>query len=89
MTIDPLSPVRHGGKGAFELAARASYVDLNDRDIIGGEQANLSLGLNWYPNSSWRLMLNLIKVLDVKRPGSIYDGEDPLILSLRGQWYLH
>lgn len=89
LTIDPLSPVRHGGKGAFELAARASYVDLNDRGVIGGEQANLSLGLNWYPTSNWRLMLNLIKVLDVKRPGSIYDGEDPLILSLRGQWYLH
>lgn len=89
LALNPRSPVRHGGKGAFELAARASYVDLNDRDIIGGEQANLSLGLNWYANSDWRLMLNLIKVLDVKRPGSIYDGEDPLILSLRTQFYLH
>ncbi|MGB5613461.1 MAG: porin [Sedimenticolaceae bacterium] len=89
LALNPLAPVRHGGKGAFELAARASYVDLNDRDVIGGEQANISLGLNWYANSDWRLMLNLVKVLDVKRPGSIYDGEDPLILSLRGQWYLH
>lgn len=89
LALDPQSPVRHGGKGAFELAARASYIDLNDRNIIGGEQANLTLGLNWYANPNWRLMLNLVKVLDVKRPGSIYDGEDPLILSLRGQWYLH
>lgn len=89
LTVDPQSPVRHGGIGAFELAARASYIDLTDRDVIGGKQANLSLGLNWYANSNWRLMLNLTKVLDVKRPGSIYDGQDPLILSLRGQWYLH
>ena len=57
--------------------------------IAGGEQSTLSLGMNWYPTSNWRLMLNLIKVLDVKRPGSSYDGQNPLILSLRAQWYLH
>lgn len=89
LSVDPHSPLGDGGKGAFEIAARASYVDLNDRDIVGGEESNLSLGLNWYPTSNWRLMLNLIKVLDVKRPGSSYDGQNPLILSLRAQWYLH
>jgi phosphate-selective porin OprO/OprP len=61
---------------------------LTDRDVIGGRQENLSLGLNWYPNNRTRLMANLIKVLDVDRPGSGYDGLDPLIFSVRAQWVL-
>jgi phosphate-selective porin OprO/OprP len=82
------SPLFDGGYGAFELAFRASSIDLTDRDVIGGKEANLSLGLNWYLNDRIRLMSNLIKVLDVERPGSEYDGQDPLILSLRLQWVL-
>jgi phosphate-selective porin OprO/OprP len=82
------SPLLEGGAGAFELALRASFVDLSDRDVVGGRQSNLSIGLNWYLNRRIRLMSNLIKVLDVNRPGSEYDGLDPLILSLRAQWVL-
>jgi phosphate-selective porin OprO/OprP len=84
----PISPIGKNGWGAFELAARASIVDLNDKDIIGGKQTNVSLGLNWYLNEQWRLMADLVKVLDVDRPGSSYDGLDPLILALRAQWFL-
>jgi phosphate-selective porin OprO/OprP len=83
------SPMLEGGKGAWELAIRASYVDLTDQDVIGGKQKNLSLGLNWYLNQRIRLMTNLVKVLDVDRPGSEYDGQDPLIFSLRVQWVLN
>jgi len=79
-------PVLEGGLGAWELAVRASFVDLTDRDVIGGRQKNLSIGLNWYLNQRTRLMTNLIKVLEVDRPGSPFDGEDPLIFSLRAQW---
>jgi phosphate-selective porin OprO/OprP len=83
------SPMLEGGKGAWELAVRASYVDLTDQDVIGGKQKNLSLGLNWYLNQRIRLMTNLVKVLDVDRPGSEYDGQDPLIFSMRVQWVLN
>lgn len=83
------SPVLEGGKGAFELAFRASYVDLTDQDVIGGKEKNLSIGLNWYLNRRFRIMTNLIKVLDVDRPGSEFDGQDPLIFSLRAQWVLN
>lgn len=83
------SPVFQGGAGAFELGLRLSYVDLTDQDITGGKERNLSLGLNWYLNQRARLMFNLVKVLDLDRPGSEFDGQDPLIFSLRAQWVVH
>jgi phosphate-selective porin OprO/OprP len=82
------NPFRRGGWGAFEVAVRASYLDLQDGDIAGGQQSNLSLGLNWYVNDQVRLMANVIKVLDVDRPGSEFDGSDPLIFAMRLQWLL-
>lgn len=82
-------PIQGKGWGAFELAFRASYVDLSDKDVVGGRQKNLSAGLNWYLNQRYRLMVNLVKVLDVDRPGSEFDGSDPLSLSLRFQWVLN
>jgi phosphate-selective porin OprO/OprP len=86
--IVPNRPVRHGGWGAWEVALRASTVDLNDKDIIGGRERNITFGLNWYLNERLRVEANLIKVLDVKRPGSQFDGQDPFIAALRLQWYL-
>lgn len=86
--LTPSNPLFKGGRGAFEIAFRASWVDLSDKDVIGGEETNLSLGFNWYLNYNLRLMTNVIKVLDVKRPGSEYDGEDPLIFALRAQWLI-
>ena len=81
-----------GGIGAWELAARLSQVDLTDRAggpgaVIGGEESNMTLGLNWYPNDNLRFMLNWTRVLDVDRPGSIYHGIEPHIFALRGQIY--
>lgn len=86
--VQVAAPVRAGGWGAFEVAARASYVDLQDSDVNGGRESNLSLGLNWYLNDRLRLMGNVVKVLDVARPGSEFDGSDPLILAVRLQWLI-
>jgi phosphate-selective porin OprO/OprP len=57
--------------GAFELAARYSIVDLNDNvttglsqtatgGVFGGKQQIYSVGLNWYPNTNIRFMLDYI-----------------------------
>jgi phosphate-selective porin OprO/OprP len=81
-------PVGKGGWGSFEIAARASHVDLTDREVVGGRQSNVSLGLNWYVNNRWRVMADVVKVLDVDRPGSAFDGAKPMILSLRLQLVL-
>lgn len=86
--LTPNKPLFKGGRGAFEIAFRASWVDLSDKDVIGGKEGNLSLGFNWYLNYNLRLMTNVVKVLDVKRPGSEYDGENPLIIALRAQWLI-
>ena len=88
LEVAPNSPMFKGGHGAFEVALRASYVDLQDRDIAGGTSSGISLGLNWYLDNRFRCMFNLVKTLDVSRPGSEFDNADPLSLSVRFQWVL-
>jgi phosphate-selective porin OprO/OprP len=53
--------VDNGGIGAVELAARISYLNRNDNLIFEGETNNYTLGVNWYPNDSVRVMLNYLK----------------------------
>jgi phosphate-selective porin OprO/OprP len=59
------------GFGALELAARYSYVDLNDKfqsgktatstdGIAGGFQQVYTAGINWYPNANIRFMLDYL-----------------------------
>jgi phosphate-selective porin OprO/OprP len=74
----PRSPFAHeGGWGAFELAARFSHVDLNFAEgdegtapvagaVRGGEQDVLALGLNWYLNPNFKVLLNYL-MIDVDR----------------------
>jgi phosphate-selective porin OprO and OprP len=48
--------IREGGWGAWEVAGRFSYVDLNSGDISGGRMSVLMAGVNWYLHSQikWR-----------------------------------
>jgi len=64
--INPKKPflMGTGGWGAWEVAARYSYANLNDFGaatvVRGGVQRNMTLGLNWYPNQNIRFMFNWI-----------------------------
>ncbi len=49
-----------GGQGAWEVAARYSYLDLSDARIRGGLLRDLTVGLNWYLNPNLRVMWNYI-----------------------------
>lgn len=53
------------GWGAWEIAAGYDYLNLNDGVINGGRAATARVALNWYPNSHFRLMANLVHVLDI------------------------
>jgi phosphate-selective porin OprO/OprP len=46
--------------GAFELAARWSFLDLNDGSVRGGILNDYSVGLNWYLYSNLRLMTDYL-----------------------------
>ncbi|HZB92969.1 MAG TPA: porin, partial [Stellaceae bacterium] len=79
--IVPAHPLSfaNGGWGAFEVAARVSYMDLNSKDkpgvsplvnggVFGGREQGLALGLNWYPVRNIRFMFNYIYDIVNKLP---------------------
>lgn len=67
-------------KGAWEIAVRYSYMNLNDKEYNGGEQSNITLGVNKYVTSRLRFMANVIYVtLD-------YTDENPVLGLLRAQY---
>ncbi len=83
--VKPDKPVGLSGIGAWQIAVRISNVDLTDGVIVGGDETNLSLGLNWYLTGKLRVIANYVKVLDVE--GGRFAGVEPGIFQLRGQIY--
>jgi phosphate-selective porin OprO/OprP len=75
-----------GGYGAWELALRYSHTDLDFHEglagaaaapdsVRGGVQDIKAIGVNWYPNSNFRLMLEYLMVsvnrLNPAGPGNL------------------
>jgi phosphate-selective porin OprO/OprP len=48
------------GAGAWEVAARFSYLDLDDGLAPGGTTWDITLGLNWYLNTNMKVMFNFV-----------------------------
>ncbi len=67
----------HGGWGAWEVAARLSYVDLNSENINGGRLGMLMTGINWYmhPHVKWRLNIGCGRVSSHNPDGNIFLAE--------------
>ncbi|WP_197444085.1 OprO/OprP family phosphate-selective porin [Maioricimonas rarisocia] len=71
-----------GYSGAWEVAARWSWINLNDANIQGGELTDLTLGLNWYLNRYFKAQFNYIHAI-LSSPGAGDSGTD--ILAVRAQ----
>jgi phosphate-selective porin OprO/OprP len=77
-----------GRLGALELAARYSTLNLSDGEIEGGEETNITVALNWYPNSHVRFMMNYVIVDNddcADADGDVDGDDDPGIFQLRCQ----
>jgi phosphate-selective porin OprO and OprP len=59
--LKPKRGFGEGGPGALEFALRYSTLDLTDGAISGGEQDNLTLGVNWYMTEYSKLMFNWVR----------------------------
>ncbi|MFA8017515.1 OprO/OprP family phosphate-selective porin [Bremerella cremea] len=72
------------GWGAWQVAARLSYLDLSDEEVHGGQQENLALALNWYWTSHSKVIMNLIhgSINDHYSSGG-YTGGDFTALGIR------
>lgn len=74
--------------GALELALRYSVIDLSHKQISGGQEKNITLGLNWYLNNQARLMINYIAIDnddDANADGDLNGNDDPKIFQSRFQ----
>jgi phosphate-selective porin OprO/OprP len=52
--VSPAHPLFHGGWGAWEVAGRYSWVDLNSGGISGGKFDRWSAALSWYATDHMR-----------------------------------
>ncbi|MDX3909870.1 MAG: porin [Sphingobium sp.] len=55
---DPANPVSEGGPGAWQIAFRYDYLNLNDKGIVGGTQNAYIAGLVWTPINYLRFNAN-------------------------------
>jgi len=69
-------------KGALEIAVRFSNLNLNDKDIMGGEGDFLTLGLNYYVTSHLRLAANYV----FADTDEVAGDDDPNALQVRIQF---
>ena len=78
--FDRIKPL--GDAGAWEVAIRASHLDLNDGAVSGGEEDNLGLAVSWYALPNLRFTGEYIDV-DTDLP----TGDDnPDVLQFRAQY---
>ncbi len=74
--------LRGDGWGALELALRFSSVDLNDKYIEGGEERNITAGLNWYLSRKIRLMVNYVHAtVEDRAEPPVDNGRADIIMS--------
>jgi phosphate-selective porin OprO/OprP len=86
----PVTPYPNApGTGMWQVAARYDSTDLNDDTVFGGEEQNLTLGVNWYWRANFKFMANYVKVESEKfnRTQGRDVSDNPNIFEARAQFY--
>lgn len=92
--VDKPFDLKKGTWGAWELAARYSTLDLNYAEnstlaanrVRGGEQDIWALGVNWFPNSAVKFMLDYSRVsIDRLNAAGLRLDQDFQTINLRSQ----
>lgn len=86
--VVPNNPFGNGGTGAWEVAGRWSYIDLNDANIQGGRLNDLTFGLNWYLNKHTKFQFNYIHAFlgsSSATSGPVITDSNADIIALRAQ----
>jgi phosphate-selective porin OprO/OprP len=72
------------GWGAFGVAARYSYLDVSDEDVLGGVGNSATFAFNWYWTAYSKLQFNLIYGdIDQRDPAIGTTGSSYLIAGTR------
>ena len=72
MPKHPFNPAT-GDWGAWQVAARYSWIDLQDSDMNGGEDQNITAALNWHLYSNVRLQFGYV-FADVSNTGDVWSN---------------
>lgn len=73
--------------GAWEIAARFSRIDLDDKDVFGGKEQNVTAGINWWANRNVVLRFNYVYA-EVE-PRTAEDAIGDALLPVRIQENVH
>jgi len=69
--------------GMWQVGLRYDSANLDDGTVLGGEEQNLTLGVNWYWRTNFKFQVNYVAV-DSTRAGI---DDNPNILEARAQFY--
>ncbi len=101
----PTTPLpNEPGSGMWQLGVRYDKTDLDDGSILppisaggfptttgvlGGTESNITVGLNWYWRSNFKIMFNYVKVTSDRFTNAAHKtlSDDPNILETRVQFY--
>lgn len=86
----PTTPLPNDpGKGMWQAGIRYDSINLNDGPIKGGEEDNVTLGVNYYWRSNFKVMVNYVFVSSSKFSSSAGGNvdDDPSIFETRLQFY--
>lgn len=60
-SVEPYQNVFDGGRGAWEVAFRGTYINLNDENIQGGRLNSVEFVVNWYLNKNISLKFDCVR----------------------------